>query len=350
MFSCLGDRERMIFQGLKECFIIAEISANHGQDFKTAVKLIRLAKQCGADAVKFQCYTPDTLTIDARNKYFQIRHPKWGGQTLYELYERAYTPWDWFPRLKKVADQESIEFFSTAFDRTSLDFLEDLGVRIHKIASFELVDIPLIKHVASTGKPLIMSTGMASVEEIRDAVRTARRAGTDDLALLKCVSSYPASPDDMHLRTIEDLGCRFKCVPGLSDHTLGIGVAVASVALGAKIIEKHFTFSRKIVTPDSFFSLEPLELKELVDNVRLAERAMGRVSYEVTDSEKHSLKFRRSLFVVEDIRKGEVFTENHIRSIRPGHGLAPKHWDAVIGRTAKMSVKRGTPLQWLMVK
>ncbi|MBI3601355.1 MAG: pseudaminic acid synthase [Candidatus Omnitrophica bacterium] len=337
------------FKQLKECFIIAEISANHGQNFQRAIQLIKLAKECGADAVKFQCYTPDTLTIDVDNKYFQIKHPQWGGQTLYRLYQHAYTPWEWFPRLKKAAHEARIHFFSTAFDRTSVDFLEKIGVDLHKIASFELNDLPLIDYVARTKKPLILSTGMASLEEIREAVAVARKSGAKDLALLRCVSNYPADPKDMNLRTMVDMHKRFKCCVGLSDHTLGVGVAVASVALGAMVIEKHFTLSRKIKTPDSFFSLEPEELKEMVDNVRLAQRALGHVSYACTPAEKASLKFRRSLFVVQDIKKGDVFSLLNIRSIRPGHGLSPKHWDTTIGKKAKCAVKRGTPLTMSMI-
>lgn len=325
-------------------FIIAEVSANHAQDIDRAFKMIKEAKRCGADAVKFQTYTPDTLTIDSENRYFRIHHPEWGGQTLYELYKKAYTPWEWFARLKKAADKEGLIFISTAFDRSSVDFLEGLGVACHKIASFELVDIPLIEYAAKTGKPLIMSTGMASAEEIKEAVTAARKAGAKDIILLKCVSSYPADPKEMNLKTIPDMAKRFKCPTGLSDHSLGTGVSVAAVSLGAVMIEKHFTLSRKKKTPDSFFSLEPKELKALVEDIRLVEKALGGVHYGLTAKEKGSLVFRRSLFVVQDIKKGEVFTEDNIRSIRPADGLKPKYMKQIIGKEATKDIKRGTPL------
>lgn len=331
-------------------FIIAEISANHAQDLNVAKKMIREAKRCGADAVKFQTYTPDTLTIEVDNKYFRIKHPEWGGQTLYELYKTAYTPWEWFSTLKKTADDAGIVFLSSAFDRSSVDLLEDLGVAGHKIASFELVDLPLIRYIAKTGKPLIMSTGMASLEEIREAVTAARRAGAKEVALLKCVSSYPANPREMNLRTMPDMGKRFRCPVGLSDHSLGTAVSVTAVSLGAVIIEKHFTLSRKSKTPDNFFSLEPQELKDLVDNIRLAEQALGEVHYGLTEKEKESIIFRRSLFVVEDIKKGGKLTEKNVRSIRPANGLEPKHLNKVIGRKAKRTIKKGTPLSFKLIE
>lgn len=304
----------MIFKNNKKCFIIAEVSANHGQDFQRAVAMVKMAKECGADAVKFQAYDPDSLTIDSSNKYFSIKHPKWGGQTLYQLYQKAYTPWDWFPKLKKVADQEGITFFATAFDKRHVDLLEEIKVPFHKIASFELVDIPLIEYAARTKKPMIMSTGMSSIEEIQDAVGAARKGGAKDIALLKCVSCYPAKPEEMNLRTIPDMKKRFKCsAVGLSDHTLGTAVAVAAVSLGATIVEKHFTLSRTIETPDSFFSIEPQELKELVEHIRTAEEALGEVHYGLTAEEQKSRIFRRSLFAVEDIKKGDLLTESNVR-------------------------------------
>ncbi|RKY25163.1 MAG: pseudaminic acid synthase, partial [Planctomycetota bacterium] len=300
--------------------VFAEVSANHNQSFDTAVELINKAKECGADAVKFQAYTPETLTIDCDNEYFQIEHPEWGGQTLYELYKKAYTPWEWLGKLKKVADEVGIIFLCTAFDKTSVDLLEGLDICAHKISSFELVDLPLIEYVAKTGKPLIMSTGMADLSEIAEAVDTARKAGAEEISLLKCVSSYPANPEDMNLRTIPDMKERFGCPVGFSDHSMGIGASVCAVALGAAIIEKHFTLSRKIETPDSFFSIEPQELKELVENIRIAEKALGKVHYGLTEDERKSRTFRRSLFVVEDVKKGEVFTNSNIKSIRPANG------------------------------
>ena len=245
----------MVFGKNKPVFIIAEISANHGQDLNRAIALIKKAKECGTNGVKFQTYTPDTITIDVSNKYFRIKHPKWGGQTLYQLYQKAYTPWRWFKELKKVADDQGILFFSTAFDKTAVDFLEDLNVPVHKIASFELVDLPLIEYAARTRKPIIMSTGMATLSEIKEAVNAARGGGASDIILMKCVSAYPANPKEINLQTITHMRKIFKCPVGLSDHTLGIGVSIGAVSLGAKIIEKHFTMSRKIRTPDSFFSV-----------------------------------------------------------------------------------------------
>lgn len=336
-------RNRLIGKG-GSVFVVAEISANHGQKFSRAVDLIKQAKECGADAVKFQAYTPDTLTIEANSKFFQIKHPQWGGQTLYDLYQKAYTPWDWFKRLKRVADNLGIMFFATSFDKTSVDFLEELNLPIHKIASFELVDLPLIEYIAKTKKPLILSTGMATVSEIKEAINTARKSGTKEIILLKCVSSYPASPAEMNLNTIPHMQRLFKCPVGLSDHSLGIGVSLAAVSLGARVIEKHFTLSRKINTPDGFFSLEPEELKELVQNIRVVERALGKVHYGLTKAEKASRVHRRSLFVAKDIKKGEVFTEENVRSIRPAHGLSPKYLSRVLGNRAKRDLKRATPL------
>ncbi|MFH1846284.1 MAG: pseudaminic acid synthase, partial [Candidatus Omnitrophota bacterium] len=250
----------------KKCFIVAEISANHGQSLKRAVSLIRKAKECGADAVKFQTYTPDTLTINDDKKYFQVKHPKWGGQTLYELYEKAYTPWKWFKELKKTAEDLGLVFFSAAFDKSAVDFLEDLGVPCHKISSFEIVDIPLIEYAAKTRKPLILSTGMASFDEVTEAVNAAKKAGAKDIVLLKCVSSYPAEPEDMNLRTIPHLKETFKCPAGLSDHSLGVHAALGAVALGADMVEKHFTLSKRVKTPDSFFSADPVQFKQLVQS------------------------------------------------------------------------------------
>lgn len=329
----------------KRCFIVAEISANHGQSFKRAVSLIKKAKECSADAVKFQTYTPDTLTIDVDNKYFRIKHPQWGGQTLYQLYSKAYTPWSWFGKLKRIADDLGIVFFSTAFDKTAVDFLEKIGVPFHKIASFELVDLPLIEYVAKTKKPLILSTGMTTLREIKEAVDTAKRAGARDIILLRCVSSYPADPKDMNLKTIKHMRNKFGLPIGLSDHTLGIGVSIAAVSLGAGMIEKHFTLSRKLKTPDSFFSLEPLEFKELVCNIRIAEKAIGDVHYSLTSDEKKSRIFRRSLFVVKDIKKGEKFTSESVRSIRPSGGLNPKYIKKILGKKAKKDIPKGTPVK-----
>ena len=329
--------------------IIAEISANHQHDFNTAIQMIRKAKECGADAVKFQCYTPDTITIDVDNKYFRIKHAKWGGQTLYQLYKKAYTPWSWFKKLKRTADDLGLIFFATAFDKTSVDFLEGLNVPFHKIASFEIVDLPLIEYAAKTKKPIILSTGMATVLEIKEAVNTARKSGARDVTLLKCVSGYPAEPEDMNLKTIPDMKARFGCQVGLSDHTLGIGVSLAAVSLGAEMIEKHFTLSRKVKTPDSFFSIEPHELRLLVVNVRVAEKAMGKVFYGLSREEKKNRVFRRSLFAVQDIKKGGLFTEENVRSVRPDYGLPPNSLKNILGRKAKKDIRKGTPMSLELV-
>ena len=330
----------------RSAFIIAEISANHGQDFDRAVEIVKAAKKCGADAVKFQAYEPDTLTINVDNEYFRIKHPKWGGQTLYDLYRKTYTPWEWFKKLKKVAGDVGILFFATAFDKSSVDFLEELNVQIHKVSSFELIDLQLIEYIAKTKKPLILSTGMADVSEIEEAINTARRVGAEEITLLKCVSNYPASPEEMNLRTIPHMMERFGCAVGLSDHCLEIGVSVAAVALGARVIEKHFTLSRKHETPDSFFSIEPQEFKELVENIRVVEKALGKVYYGLAEQEKKSKIFRRSIFAVEDIEAGEVLNEKNVRSIRPGDGLKPKYINSVLGKKAKKNIKKGTPIEW----
>lgn len=331
------------------CLIVVEISANHGQDFNRAVDMIKAAKECGADVVKFQAYTPDAMTINADNKYFQIKHPQWGGQTLYELYKKAYTPWDWFRKLKKIADNLGIVFFATAFDKAAVDLLEEIDVPIHKIASFELVDLPLIEYVAKTKKPLILSTGMADICEIQEAVVTVRNAGIKEITLLKCVSSYPAKPEEMNLKTIPHMQELFQCPVGLSDHSLGIGASLCAVALGAVVIEKHFTLSRKTKTPDSFFSIEPQELKELVKNIRIVEKTLGKVHYGLTKEERKSRIFRRSLFVVKDINKGEIFSEQNLRSIRPANGLSPKYLKDILGKSARKNIRKGTPLTWALV-
>lgn len=331
-------------------YIVAEMSANHNQDFNEAVRIIEGAKEAGADAVKLQTYTPDTITIDCDNDYFRIKGTIWEGKNLYELYGEAYIPWEWQPRLKKIANDLGLNLFSTPFDHTAVDFLEKMDVPAYKIASFELVDIPLIQYVARTGKPIIMSTGMATLAEVDEAVSAIREAGGKQLALLKCTSAYPAPPDEMNLRTIPHLAEAFGVPAGLSDHTLGIAVPVAAVALGACIIEKHLTLSRDISGPDSAFSLEPHEFKEMVNAIRTAEKAIGQVSYQITESEKGSRVFRRSLFVVMDVRAGEKFTTESIRSIRPSYGLHPRHLDEVVTRCANQDIKRGTPLRWEYLK
>ena len=331
-------------------YIIAEMSANHNQDFDQAVKILQAAKDAGADAVKLQTYTPDTLTINCDNTYFRIgKGTIWEGRKLYDLYGEAYTPWKWQPRLKKIADEIGIDLFSSPFDTTAVDFLEKMGVPAYKIASFEIIDLPLIRRVALTGKPIIVSTGMATLAEIEEAVDVIRGAGTDQLVLLKCTSAYPARPEEMNLNTIPHLSERFGLPVGVSDHTLGTTVPVTAVALGACIVEKHFTLARSVPGPDSDFSLEPHEFKAMVEAVRTAEKALGEVYYGVNEDEKHSRIFRRSLFVVQDIKAGEVFTPTSIRSIRPGHGLHTRHLEDVIGRNASRDIKRGTPLSWDLI-
>ncbi len=331
-------------------YVIAELSANHNQDFDQAVQLIRAAKDAGADAIKLQTYTPDTITIDCDNEYFRVGGGTlWDGRTLYDLYGEAYTPWEWQPKLKAIANDLGLDLFSTPFDFTAVDFLEEMGVPAYKIASFELVDLPLIRRVAQTGKPLIMSTGMATLAEIDEAVSAARQAGAAQIALLKCNSGYPAPPEEMNLRTIPHLAEAFGVPVGLSDHTLGIAVPVAAVALGACIIEKHFTLSRAVPGPDSAFSLEPYEFKAMVDAVRVAEKALGRVAYDVAPHEAASRVFRRSLFVVKDMQAGDVFSEENVRSIRPGHGLHTRHVEDAMGRTASVAIGRGAPLSWDLI-
>jgi N-acetylneuraminate synthase len=331
-------------------YIIAEMSANHGQNFDQAVEIVKAVKAAGADAIKLQTYTPDTITIDSANELFLIQKPSlWAGRRLHELYGEAYTPWEWQPKLKQVADELGLDCFSTPFDFTAVDFLEEMKVPAYKIASFELIDLPLIERVARTGKPLIMSTGMASLAEIDDAVRAFREAGGRELALLKCNSGYPAPPEEMNLRTIPHLAAAYGLPVGLSDHTLDVAVPVTAVALGACVLEKHFTLSRAVPGPDSAFSLEPQEFRAMVDAVRVTERALGVVNYEPTAKEKVSRLHRRSLFVVQDLRAGEPFTAANVRSIRPGQGLPPKHLPEILKRCAARDIPRGTPLAWDLV-
>jgi pseudaminic acid synthase len=332
-------------------FIIAELSANHLKNFDLAVKTIKAMKEAGADAVKLQTYTPDTITIDCDNEYFQIKQGTlWDGKTLYELYKGAYTPWEWQLELKKLADDLGLICFSSPFDKTAVDFLEEMIVPAYKVASFEITDIPLIEYIASKGKPVIISTGIATVSDIEEAVNACRRAGNNQIALLKCTSEYPTPLEDLNLRTIPDMGPRFGTVIGLSDHTLDMSVPIAAVALGAKIIEKHFILDRNLGGPDSAFSLEPDEFKSMVKSVRETEKALGKVSYELTGKIKKSREFSRSLFVVEDINAGDIFSELNVRSIRPGFGLHPRHLKEILGKRAGNKIGKGTPLSWDMVK
>jgi pseudaminic acid synthase len=341
--------ERPIGPG-RPVYIVAEMSANHNQSFDRAVEIIQAAQAAGADAVKVQTYTPDTLTIQCDNEYFRIGQGTiWEGQTLYDLYGEAYTPWDWQPRLSKAANELGLDLFSTPFDPTAVEFLEQMGAPAYKVASFEIVDLFLVRRIAQTGKPIIMSTGMATLSEIDEAVRTAREAGATQIALLKCTSAYPALPEEMNLRIIPHLAEAFDVPVGLSDHTLGIAVPVAAVALGACIVEKHFTLSRDIPGPDSSFSLEPHEFKAMVEAIRVTEEALGQVRYQITEREAASRVFRRSLFVVREVKAGELFTTENVRSIRPGHGLHTRYLDNVLGRRAAHDIQRGTPLSWDLI-
>lgn len=329
-------------------FIIAEMSGNHNQSLERALAIVDAASAAGVDAIKIQTYTADTMTLDIDTGEFFIadQNSPWKGESLYRLYEKAHTPWEWHKPIFDRCKEHGIMGFSTPFDDTSVDFLEELGVPCYKIASFENIDLPLIRKAARTGKPIIASTGMTTVSELSDLVQTARDNGCTDLTLLKCTSSYPSSPEGTNLRTIPHMRELFGCDVGLSDHTLGIGVAVASVALGATVIEKHFTLSRADGGVDAAFSLEPDEMAQLVRECRAAALAMGEVRYEMAEQEKKSLQFRRSLYIAEDMRAGDVLTEKNLRRIRPGHGLSPKHYDALLGKKVRCDVKRGTPMSW----
>jgi pseudaminic acid synthase len=331
-------------------YIVAELSANHNQDFDQAIKIIHAASEAGADAIKLQTYTPDTITINCNREEFRISgRTLWDGRNLHDLYAEAYTPWEWQPKLKQVANDLGMDLFSSPFDSSAIDFLEEMSVPAYKVASFELVDLALIQEIAGTGKPLIISTGMATIEEIEEAVRAACGSGATQIALLKCTSAYPATPDDMNLRTLPELARKFDVPVGLSDHTMGIAVAVAAVALGACIIEKHLTLSRALPGPDSAFSLEPHEFRDMVDAVRTTERALGKVHFGASRLEINSRAFRRSLFVVQDLRQGELFSHNNVHSIRPGHGLHTRHLREVLGKHATRDIERGTPLSWDLV-
>lgn len=331
---------------LQRAYMIAEMSANHAGSIERAKEIIWAAKEAGADCVKIQTYTADTLTINCDNSYFHIDNGTWEGENLYHLYEKAYTPWEWQGELKREAEKAEIDFLSTPFDKTAVDFLEELGMEFYKIASFELVDIPLIEYVASKGKPIILSTGMGTAEEIEEAVRAIRGQGNEQIVLLRCASAYPAVSDEMNLVTIQDMGKRFQVPVGLSDHSMGSLAAVTAVALGAKVIEKHFCLSRSIENPDSSFSMEPQEFRQMVEDVRLAEKAVGTVKYGPTSQEENSIVFRRSIFAVKDIEAGERVTAENVRIIRPGYGLKPKEYKKVIGMRAKERIPYGEPLSY----
>jgi pseudaminic acid synthase len=334
----------------KKVFIIAELSANHNQNFDVAINSLKAIKECGADAVKIQTYTPDTITLNSNKDFFKIKQGTiWDGKTLYDLYKEAYTPWEWHPKLKQAADDLNLIFFSSPFDYSAVDFLEKLDVPAYKIASFEIVDIPLIEYAASKGKPIIISTGIASFEEINDALIACKKMSNDQIALLKCTSSYPAPIDEANLKAISLLERKFKVPVGLSDHTLGISVPIAAAALGAKIIEKHFIVDRSIGGPDSSFSLEPSQFKQMVDSVRDVEKAIGKASLALSEKVLASRKFARSLFAVTDIKAGEIFTMKNIKSIRPADGISPKYLNEILGKKAVSNIESGTPLNWDLI-
>jgi pseudaminic acid synthase len=343
--------DEKIIDGNSPAFIIAELSANHNQKFELAVETVKAVKRAGADAVKLQTYTPDTITINSHKEYFQIKQGTiWDGKTLYELYKEAYTPWKWQPKLKKLAEDLGLICFSSPFDKSAVDFLQDMNVPAYKIASFEITDIPLIEYTASKMKPMIISTGIATREDIEEAIEACKKMKNDQIALLKCTSAYPAPIEEANLKMIPYLAKKYNVICGLSDHTLGISVPVAAVSLGAKIIEKHFILDKKLGGPDAAFSMEPDEFRKMVDAVRQAEMALGKVDFSLSEKTKKSREHARSLFVVKDVKAGEIFTEENVRSIRPGFGLAPKFLPEVLGKKAKDDIEKGTPFSMDFIK
>ena len=341
--SSIGDKRRT--------YIIAEMSANHNMDFDRAIQIIKAAKWSGANAVKIQTYKADTITLDCDKELFRIKQGTiWDGRTLYKLYEEAYTPWEWQPELKRITEELGMDFFSSPFDSTSVDFLEEMGISAYKIASFEITDIPLIKKVAKLGKPMILSTGIATLSDIELAVKTCKEAGNENIALLKCCSAYPAPYEDINLKTMSALGEMFDCIIGLSDHTMGGAVSGASVALGAKIIEKHLTLQRADGGIDSAFSMEPEEFKKMVDDIRIIEKAVGHVTFELTEKQQGQREFARSLFIAKDMKAGETFTPENLRSVRPGFGLHTKYYEEVLGKKVNRDVTVGTPMRWDLIQ
>lgn len=331
-------------------FIIAELSANHNQSLDLAKKTLLVAKESGADAVKIQTYTADTMTLNSDNDFFQIKQGTlWDGTTLYKLYQQAYTPWEWHSELRDYAESLGLVFFSTPFDFSAVDYLEKMNCPIYKIASFEITDIPLIEYAASKGKPMIISTGIAEIQEIQDAVEACRRMKNNDITLLKCTSSYPAPIEEAHLNTMANMKDTFGVKVGLSDHTLGSDAASAAAALGARVIEKHFILDRSLGGPDAGFSMEPQEFKAMVSSVRNIEKALGKITYELSPKTRINREFCRSLFVAEDMKAGEVFTAKNLRSVRPGYGLSPKFYFKILGKKASKNLEKGTPLSWEMV-
>lgn len=331
---------------LDKCFIIAELSANHGGSLEIAKETVRAAKRAGADAIKLQTYTADTITLDVKTDLFKINQgTSWDGQYLYDLYKGASLPWEWHKPLFDLAKQEGLVCFSSPFDKTAVDFLEDLNNPIYKVASFEITDIPLIRYIASKQKPIIISTGIATIEDIELAIAACKELGNTDITILKCTSAYPAAPEDANLLTIPDIITRFGVKSGLSDHTMGVESPMIAVALGAKVIEKHFILDKKIGGADAHFSLDETEFKNMVNAVRLTEKLMGKVDYEMTDKKKKSREFSRSLFVINDLKEGDIITKENIKSIRPGYGLHPKYYNEILGKKINTSLDKGTPLE-----
>lgn len=339
-----------IVGGEEPAFIIAEMSANHNMDFDRAVAILQAAKDAGADAVKVQTYTADTITLDCGDPCFQITQGTlWDGTTLHRLYERAYTPWEWQPRLQRIAEEMGLEFFSSPFDPTAVDFLEEMDVPAYKIASFEINDIPLIRKIARLGKPIILATGVAYLTDIELALQTCREEGNENVIVLKCTSAYPAPYEDVNLRTIPSMAETFDCIAGLSDHTMGSAVPGAAVALGAKVVEKHLTLRRADGGADSAFSMEPEEFREMVDNIRKIELALGRVTYDLPPMAVREREHSRSLFVAKDMKAGEVFTPENLRSVRPANGLHTKYYEGLLGKRISRDAKLGTPMSWDLV-
>lgn len=342
--------ENHIISADSPAYIIAEMSGNHNMDFNRAVRIMEAAKESGADAIKIQTYTADTITLNCDSPYFQITQGTlWDGRTLHKLYEEAYTPWEWQPKLKEIANEMGLDFFSSPFDGTSVDFLEEMNVPAYKIASFEITDIPLIKKIASLGKPVIISTGIAKLSDIELALETCRQAGNEDVILLKCCSAYPTPYEDINLRTMVSMAETFNCLTGLSDHTMGSTVAGASVALGGRVVEKHLTLSRAEGGVDSAFSMEPGEFKKMVDDIRIIEKALGKVTYDLTDKQLAEREHCRSLFIAKDMKAGEIFTAENLRSVRPGFGLHTKYYEEILGKKVKKDVALGMPMSWDLI-
>lgn len=331
-------------------YIVAEMSGNHNMSLDRAKEIIKAASLAGADAIKIQTYTPDTITIDCDDDIFKAQSELWEGMTLYKLYQTAYTPWEWQKELKEYAQELGLDFFSSPFDLTAIEFLEELDVPAYKVASFEINDIPFIRRIAETGKPIIISTGIAYLEDIDLAVRTCMEAGNENVILLKCVSAYPAPFEEMNLRVIPNMAQTFECLTGLSDHSLGTETAVASIALGGKVIEKHLTLRRSDGGPDAAFSMEPEEFAQMVHQVRNVEKALGRATYELNQNQMKNRLCARSLFVVGDIKQGEIFTEENVRSIRPNAGMHTKYYGSVLGQRARCDLKKGTPMDWKYIE